>query len=79
MYPLAAPLLRVVRMEESTKRDRAVKGALHNFASSSCTSSNRERSGQGGGFHARTMLVTAHASMAANSELVGYHTRRCSS
>ncbi len=37
-YPLATPLSRVVRMEEVDGWLLAVKGAVHDFVSSSCTS-----------------------------------------
>ncbi len=36
--PLAAPPSKVVRMEEADERLMAVKGAIHDFVSSSCTS-----------------------------------------
>ncbi len=37
IYPLAAPPSRVVRMEEGDERLLAIKGAIHDFVSSSCT------------------------------------------
>ncbi len=37
-YPLVAPPLRVVRTEETDKQLLAVKGAIHDFVSFSCTS-----------------------------------------
>ncbi len=40
-YPLATPPLRVVRMEEADERLLAVKGAIHDFVSSSCTSGKK--------------------------------------
>ncbi len=40
-YPLAAPPSRVVRTEEPDERLLAVKGAIHNFVSSSCTSGKK--------------------------------------
>ncbi len=40
-YPLAAPPLRVVRTEEMDKRLLGVKGAIHDFVSSSCTSGKK--------------------------------------
>ncbi len=40
-YPLAAPTSRVVRMEEADERLLAVKGAIHDFVSSSCTSGKK--------------------------------------
>ncbi len=39
-YPLAAQPSRVVRTEETDDRLLAVKGAIHDFVSSSCTSGN---------------------------------------
>lgn len=41
VYPLAGPPSRVVRVDELTKQDRAVKGAFCVFVSSSCTSRNK--------------------------------------
>ncbi len=40
-YPLAAPPSRVVRMEEVDERLLAMKGAIHDFVSSSCTSGKK--------------------------------------
>ncbi len=40
-YPLATPPLRLVRMEEADERLLAVKGAIHDFVSSSCTSGKK--------------------------------------
>ncbi len=40
-YPLAAPPSRVVRTEETDERLLAVKGAIHDFVSSSCTSGKK--------------------------------------
>ncbi len=40
-YPLATPPSRVVRMEEADERLLAVKGAIHDFVSSSCTSGKK--------------------------------------
>ncbi len=40
-YPLAAPPSRVVRTEETDERFLAVKGAIHDFVSSSCTSGKK--------------------------------------
>ncbi len=40
-YPLAAPPSRVVRMEEMDERLLAVKGDIHDFVSSSCTSGKK--------------------------------------
>ncbi len=40
-YPLATPPSRVVRMEEADERLLAVKGAIHEFVSSSCTSGKK--------------------------------------
>ncbi len=40
-YPLPAPPTRVVRMEETDERLLAVKGAIHDFVSSSCTSGKK--------------------------------------
>ncbi len=40
-YTLAAPPVRVVRMEEADEQLLAVKGAIHDFVSSSCTSGTK--------------------------------------
>ncbi len=40
-YPLATPPSRVVRMEEAEERLLAVKGAIHDFVSSSCASGKK--------------------------------------
>ncbi len=40
-YPLAAPPSRVVRKEETDEQLLAVKGAIHDFVSSSCTSGKK--------------------------------------
>ncbi len=40
-YPLAAPPSRVVRTEETDEWHLAVKGAIHDFVSSSCTSGKK--------------------------------------
>ncbi len=40
-YPLATPPSRVVRTEEADERLLAVKGAIHDFVSSSCTSGKK--------------------------------------
>ncbi len=41
VYPLAALPSRVVRMEEGDEQLLAMKGAVHNFVSSSCTSGKK--------------------------------------
>ncbi len=41
VYPLATPPSRVVRMEEADERLLAMKGAIHDFVSSSCTSGKK--------------------------------------
>ncbi len=41
VYPLAAPPSRIVRTEEMDERLLAVKGAIHDFVSSSCTSGKK--------------------------------------
>ncbi len=40
-YPLATPPSRVVRTEEADRRLLAMKGAIHDFVSSSCTSGKK--------------------------------------
>ncbi len=81
-YPLATPPSRVVRTEEADERLLAVKGAIHELVSSSCTSgkkgceprpaprnqsSSREGSGLGSLLTSSPMLTAARASMAVSS------------
>ncbi len=54
-YPLAAPPSRVVRTEETDEWLLAVKGAIHDFVSSSCTS-GKKGTGVGRGCEPRPAL-----------------------
>ncbi len=80
-YPLTTPPSRVVRMEEADERLLAVKGAIHELVSSSCTS-GKKGTGAGRGCEPRPaprnqsssgllisspMLTAARASMAVSS------------
>ncbi len=81
-YPLATPPSRVVRMEEANEGILAVKGAIHDFVSSSCNSGKKDP-GAGRGCEPRPaprnqssirglltsspMLMAARASMAVSS------------
>lgn len=72
-YSLAAPMSRVVRVEEPAEHILAVKDAFHDYTSFTYTSweepknqsSNCKRSVQGGGVHSSTMFMAARASRAA--------------
>ncbi len=53
-YPLATPPSRAVRMEEADERLLAVKGAIHDFVNSSCTSGKK---GTGAGPRSEKSIV----------------------
>ncbi len=76
-YPLATPPSRVVRMEEANEGLLAVKVAIHDFVSSSCTS-GKKGTGAGHGCEPRPLRETNRPAARAQDWAVCWPPARCS-